>query len=612
MTEDVSSSWAGNILAEDFNLSQDSSTPAHPRSVPRELNFDFGQLFYPNEKRKIFEVRYFRRTSQSQEVSAVINPHAQLGTLTTFDERVFYALLELWQEQDKAAICRFSEREVARRIKRSWGGDTPGAIRDSLTRLASISIEWKGSFYDSATGELVDVHNPFCILSHLEITSTKTRHFRDQRAEFSLNQRIIKNLNSNFYRPIRFDVILSFSSPLVQALYTLLDRQLYGTNQYHRTSAGLLLEDLGLIGAAYQHRKSRVQCLKRVQSELRGTPTGYGEVIEKFEITSRKKDALVLIGRSGAPRIKGKQVEVIHHQAGVLESPGAAPQHKRSRKREEQPHEEVKREQVDKSPSVKGSSPSRGKTGLQSVSEIFDTQKPPDKVVSIATEETRLIELFVELFKSKRRSKNDVVNARKIIQQHGIEAAEHLVRYAYKEAPKTDYHPWCFSGIMKYLNDSLEDFRKRKENATLTSNRRTKVTKNDLDQARYSYQLRYTKAWLDFLDEVISSLEEQERYLAKLSEYRKWEYRQLDALLEQQNPDGDKAVQERITNEFNQRERQLKRIYRFFMADQEIMIPGFWEWDAKHNESPYPYAPSDDEQQEAEILKRFQEKRRLG
>ncbi len=182
------------IIAEDFDPSQD---PNESRIVPRELNLDFGQLFYPKEKRKIFEIRCFRRITDDQQVSVIVKPDATLGTLTTFDERVFYALVEIWQEQDKADVCLFSEREIARRIRVQWGGDTAKAIRDSLTRLCGVLIEWKGSFYDSTKNKLVDIHNPFSILSHLEIVSTKTQHFRDRRAEFSFNARVIKNLNSN-------------------------------------------------------------------------------------------------------------------------------------------------------------------------------------------------------------------------------------------------------------------------------------------------------------------------------------------------------------------------------------------------------------------------------
>ncbi len=116
MTEVVPATNA--IIAEDSDQSQELN---RPRTVSRELNFDFGQFFYPNEKLKIFEIRYFQQISKDQQVRAIVSPHARFGTLTTLDERTFYALIEIWQEQDKADVCLFSEREIARRINLGWG-----------------------------------------------------------------------------------------------------------------------------------------------------------------------------------------------------------------------------------------------------------------------------------------------------------------------------------------------------------------------------------------------------------------------------------------------------------------------------------------------------------
>ena len=542
------------MIAEDTDKSQELN---QPRIVSRELNLDFGQFFYPQEKRRIFDIRQFQsevsdHQGNIQYISAIVNPHARLGTLTTFDERVFYALIEIWQEQNQADICRFSEREISRRINLGWGQNTAGAIRDSLTRLSGVSIEWKGSFYDSAKDELIEIHNPFSILNHLEITSTKNKHFKDKRAEFGFNKRVIKNLNSNYSRPVRFDVILSFRCPLAQALYTLIEPKLYGTKQYHRTTRGLV-EDLGLIGKSYQRRAIRVQEFGKLQRELIGKPTSFGEVIEKYEINPGKDDALLLMTRSGAARIKGQRIE-------VLETP------------------QVKRSEPSQKASQKPQKPRQ------------EPKKSLDKDIPISTQEKptegkfeakEVISYFHQEFGGTMQTSKSVVSkAEKIVKEQGLKFAKFLVDFARLEAPKTNYEPKSFSGIVQYRSDALKAWKANIRLQKRLEREAEQVAKRRREDARIDHEKAYRGDYYEYVNELVCSLGDE--YPSRFNDFRGW---QAEQRREKENLEGN--LREVSLRVFDSEGQSILRLTQFFQDDPDIHIPDFWQWDSNHNPNPF-------------------------
>ncbi len=526
------------------------------RIVSRELNFDFGQFFYPQERRKIFETRYLQTQitdehGNRQGISAIINPHARLGILTTFDERVFYALIEIWQEQNRVDICRFSEREIARRINVQWGRQSAKAIRDSLTRLSGVSIEWNGSFYDSTKDELIEIHNPFSILNHLEITSTKNKHFKDKRAEFGFNRRVIKNLNSNYSRPVRFDVILSFHYPLAQALYILTEPKLYGTKQYHRKTKGLV-EDLGLIGKSYQRRAIRVQEFGKLQKELIGKPTSFGEVIEKYEINPGKDDALLLITRSGAGRIKGKKAEV----SKAKRSESSQKPHK--------PRQDEEKTQPRVTPTSTSKKPLKAKYEALEVLNYFD------EVFGLAGDA------------DKQHSKNVVSKAETFIKRDGLEKAKFLIDFARREAPKTGYSPRTFNGIIQYRSDALKEWKVKERLCERQKQEAQKVAETRRENARNDHEKVYRDDYFKYVNELICSLGDE--YPERFNEFRCWQAKQRRK--KEEELEGN-PMKERTLKVFDREGQILLRLSQFFKGDPKIQIPDFWEWDSTHNPNSF-------------------------
>ena len=522
-----------NTIPEKADRSQE---PNEPRTVARELNFDFGQLFYPREKgKKIFDIRCFKRVSGDQEISAIIKPDATLGTITTFDERVFYALVEIWSEQGKPEICFFSEREIARRINLGWGKCTAKAIDDSLNRLRLVGIQWQGSFFDSVKKKLIEIRNPFTILNHLRIISTKDEGVGSQIAEFGFDKRVIQNLNSNYSRPVRFDVILSFHLPLAQAMYTLSEPKLFGAKQYHRKTKGLV-EDLGLIGESYQRKAIRVQEFGKLQKELIGKPTGFGEVIERYEIVSGKDDAVVEIGRSGAGRrIKGKKVEV---------------------------------------PKTEHSEPSQKPAKSQS-----KASSSTENSTAGHTEAQEVLQYFAKVFYNREQTnfnKSAISKAQEIVSKYGMERAKKFIKFAEFEANKTNYKPKHFNGILQYLEPAIEEFNSQQR---IARRQEDEATRRRLENERYDHKTRNEYSYFEYISELIESFQDDVNMAGKFTDFRCWqaEKREESEQIERE------WLREKALKIFDSEESGIARIVEFFKNDPDIHIPDFWEWDEKVN-----------------------------
>ena len=531
-----------------------------PRIVRRELNLDFGQFFYPQETRRIFISRLFLSELTDEQgnkkvTKAEVSFHPKYGTLNTFDERVFYLLVELWQEQGKLETVYFSEREIARRLDRkSRGSNTLTAIRESLIRLAGVLIEWDGSFFHKETDRFISIFKPFTILSHLEVVSTKESEIGSQIAEFRFDERVIQNLNLNYSRPTLLDTVLSFRLPLAQALYIYLEPRMYGTNHYNRTSAGLLIEDLGLQGSIYSQKKYRVRAIKRAREELLGKRFYYDEVIEKIEMVNGKQDAIFHVYRSGPPKIKGRVIEIAHEPA---------------------PKKEPKR----KKPQNCHKASSNSKVGNNSTT----TPKAQPRASQEAYE---LLQLFTRTFHDQEQqqfSKQAVAKAQEVIRQHGMERAKFFIQFAKAEATKTNYKPKYIQGIIKYLDAAVAEYERSQRTAKKGED---DAARRRLENARYDHERTYERDYHQYIDEMLSEIDER-HHLEKFNQFRIWQAQERTKIVESTMSDGIKKIQLR---NFDSDGSRILRLCHFFQDDSEIHIPSFWEWDEQHNPNRFSYS----------------------
>ena len=546
---------------------------SQPRIVRRELNFDFGQLFYPQERRKLFDIRYLSseitdHEGNKQTVKAIVKPDATLGTLNTFDERTFYVLFEIWEEHDRSRECYFSEREIARKLKIKWGRDTAKAINDSLNRLRGVFIEWEGSFYDASKKRFITIKNPFTILSHLKVVSTKDEHFRAQIAEFSFDKRVVENFNCNYCRPVKFDIVLSFRSPLAQSLYNLLDRKLYGTTTYHRTTKGLLINDLGLIGSSYQRKANRVQYLKRIKDEILGIQTGYDEIIEHFEIdTSGKGDAILRVRRSKG---KGSKIEEKTKSKKTVSKENEAskkqPQTKKGSKINENASESPQLSQ-------NGSTPSQNNQSAQNGSQELSKAE-------------RAVIYFHKIFHKQSNPHIELASVKKaqgLLNEYGSEKVKYFINFAYEQSQKTGYKPNTFQAIMSYINPALGAYEEHKLVLHRAEVSRQEAIDNRREKQRLDHYHDYKFRYYDYIDTLMNSV--CDKYPDKVNRCRQYHAERVQLMIKNARAEGGdkKQLRETVISFMGHAEQIVESAVTFFKDDSAISLPTFWEWDSEHN-----------------------------
>lgn len=203
------------------------------------------------------------------------------GALTTFDQRVFYALVKIWEEKGKSiTYTHFSLKKLAKTLGMKWGTRTIETLTASIDRLLLTPFLWEHSYYDAETKETVEVmENPFTILSERKIIKTKKDgHITREEGYFRFHPLIVSNLLANYTKPVLFEVVISFKSEIAQIIYTQVDLFLASKARYERRTKELF-GDLRLEGTAYKNVSKRKQMLEPALKELTDKPLSSGGVL---------------------------------------------------------------------------------------------------------------------------------------------------------------------------------------------------------------------------------------------------------------------------------------------------------------------------------------------
>src|SRR5882672_2273894 len=122
-----------------------------------------------------------------------------LGTLTTEDQKMFYALIRHWEETGKPSDrpVYFSDRLLARLLKKKgWGSNVIQAITGSLRRLRTTPLRWIKSYHkDDGKDTQYEEETFFSFLDNLKIVTRKQHgHITNQQGYFQFDRNILANL----------------------------------------------------------------------------------------------------------------------------------------------------------------------------------------------------------------------------------------------------------------------------------------------------------------------------------------------------------------------------------------------------------------------------------
>jgi len=339
-----------------------------------------------------------------------INPIAQLGDLTTDDQRTLYALIKHWEERGKPEHeTPFSIRHVAKLLhKKGWGTNVIDAVTGSLERLRGTMLVWTRS-YRSKDQRVEDLETVYVnILSKLKIVRRKIDgHITTEAGYFQFDDHILKNLLNNYTKPFLFEVFIDIKGEIALKLYSYLDLIMADKNRFERCTRELF-EDLGLKGSSYRNPSKRKQNLEKAMAELTGIMLTTG--VLKSAIIERTKD--------------GKDYKAVFQK--VARSAFSA--------------EELE-------PVTTFASPE------PVVINYYSKQKDP---LTLQAEE--LVRHFHKQFHGVMAhvpQSKELSQALSLISQHGLETARLVVKFAYDEAKKTNYNIQHFGAILSYASRAV-------------------------------------------------------------------------------------------------------------------------------------------------------------
>jgi len=461
------------------------------RRVRSELNLEQWSIWLPSNSNRDPAPRVLTREitgDNGQKMRAEVEITAsRKGTLTTEDQRTYYALVEHHQRNGRPeSVVYFSLRGISKSLAKKWGTRTIETITDSLIRLRANTIVWKNSYRDAATGKAQEELGFFNIITDLKIINTKQDgHITRAEGYFKLNDAILANLERNHSKPVLLDVVIGFKSEVAQVLYTQLDRILSKDIATYEKRTKELFAELGLEGRKYSQPSGRKQLLVPAIAELQNAPLTNGYLIRTvaLERTVDGKDYKLVVKR-GRTRLRNDTPEP-RFSDGQAEPP---PPRNRAVQGRIEPNSAI---------------PTGSGKGIELLA-YFHT-------VFFGTE---------ALTTQPAQKHRDLADW--MIASHGEELSRYIVDFTKTEAEKSRFAIATFGAIANYIDRAVTAFTleqarlKREEEA-----RREAVKKAEADRLREAREQRGYQLLRDLPDDTRQTLLGQKR--AELITTEKWQ-----------------------------------------------------------------------------------------
>jgi hypothetical protein len=410
------------------NLSGDIVIPVGTKTVrPRrfvaptagkiraELNLEkWPGVWQPSKSKNERTLRALERQATNPDGSKVVSRvevgYTHLGTLTTEERKMYGALIEIWEESGKPADrpVFFSDRLLARILKKGWGTNARDAIVKSLRKLRTVPIEWINSYYQKTDeGKVVlRERTPFTILSELKIVEREVDGAVNHAVGyFKADDRMLRNLLANYTKPLLLDVIIDLKSDIGVLLYSHVDLMLARKDTYERRTKELF-QDLGLTNPEYNRQYERYRALKKALAELHGVRLSTGVLkIATIQKTVDGKDYKTIFKKIASAEVESMSEDelppavVIHHYA-----------------------------------------------------------KSADPLTAQSQEVVRLFHRLVHHLESHEPQSKELGQALTLIGQFGFEKAKHVVEYASSKAGETNFNMQHFGAVLSYASRASADF----------------------------------------------------------------------------------------------------------------------------------------------------------
>ena len=373
--------------------------------IRSDLNLEKWVIWLP-ARSKTKQTRTLTRQHQNAQGDTVssevtIGYVDRMGTITTEDQKTFYALIKIWDENGRSTgQVYFSIRMIARILRKKWGTNVITATTESLMRLRAVPLIMCNAYYDSREEKTIEILDALNLLSELKIVK---RHRDGQIAKeagyFRFHDLILASLLNHYTKPVLLDVYLKFKRPTAQLLYTHLDLIMSRRRHYERRSQELF-DDLGIQGAAYRYVSDRKRTLDGACQELCGIQLTSGIITRAdLEQTTDGLDYKIVIDKV----------------------PSREWQHDRPTNRS-----------VNPSPRLE-----------------------PDPIMTSAR---ALVQSFYRTFHGTEHAvppSKAISQAVSLLARYGPERAAYLIDFSHGAAAETGYKPQTFGGILHYQTQAF-------------------------------------------------------------------------------------------------------------------------------------------------------------
>ncbi len=398
-----------------------------PEKVRVELNIEkWPAIWQPAKAHTRNVLRSFEREVKLQDgtkqKAKLLVGFTELGTVTTEDQKMFYALIKRWEDSGKPAgkPVYFSDRLLAKILrKKGWGTNVIEAMTGSLRKLRLTPLRWVRSFHrNDGSGKEYESEVPFQILNDLKIiTRREDGHVTNQQGYFQFDKNIEVNLLANFTKPLLTEEFFKIQSEIAQLIYTHIDLVMFNKTRYERCTEELFF-DLGLRGSSYRFKSNRKQKLVPALKELEGKDLNHGVLKSATLVeTEDGSDYKIIFLKTSRRTI---------NQAESDQLP---------------PEENPVRDEV----------------------VINDYSKVKDPVLAQAEQ---LLQHFYKLFHDVDNhypQSKETSQALALCTQYGFDQAKHVIDFARAAANSSNYSPQTFGGILQYTSRAVAAFEARKK-----------------------------------------------------------------------------------------------------------------------------------------------------
>ncbi len=386
----------------------------HPDKIRSEVNFLIYPLFKLEKKKNngVIEVKMtVERDNQKFEIFWGVYPNSYFGIPGPFDKKVFDAIQEIIESLPRPVqnpIPVSSVYSLCQRIGINYSGENYKMIKDSLRRLALISIDSRGTFYDKGRKRWME--EIFHLFDKVIFVGEELPDGTIADENYIvLNSKYLDNINNGYVKPIDYEFYRGLNSNVSRRLYELLGVKFYPIFQKNMDVRFIryLYDTLcDLIPIRKQRYLSRIkQQLAPAIAELQET-----QFIEKCEI--KKENGKVYLYFYPGPRAK----------------------------------EEFNRFKADIEP-------------------YQDPQLPEDTSKQLPAPSESAPEKLVRYFYKKNTGRDisevkpkEIEQAERLLYKYKEEMAHFIVDYAIEEAKKTNFNMKAFGACLQYEREAMERY----------------------------------------------------------------------------------------------------------------------------------------------------------